>query len=154
MTAMLFVLPWIAAAPVPKDFKKEAPKLDGSWKVTSYEVNGRPINSNVILSQTWTFEGEKLAISRPPIGNGVVSPVSKSTVKTDPKKSPMEIDHVLNASITRLGIYSIEGDKLTICLSLQNNGTERPANFDGGQRILKYVFTRATEKEKDGEKSK
>ena len=56
----------------------------------------------------------------------------------------MTIDYILASGITRLGVLEINGDTLTICLSVKNTetGAERPTDLTGGTGILKYVFKR------------
>ena len=128
-----------SAAPVPKDFKK-APLLEGQWKVTAYESNGRPLKSSTVLKQTWTFAGDDLTITRSTAAAG--SAPTKIKVRADPKTRPMEFDYIFSTGTTRLGVFEQDGDTLTICLTTNTTTGTRPANVDGGTGTLKYTLTR------------
>ena len=133
-----------SAAPVPKDFRKPKPKLDGQWKVTSYETNGRASKVASILNQTWAFDGENLTITRASAAKGVAP--TKVKVRADAKTKPMAFDYVLNADATRLGVFAVDGDTLTICLTVNTSLGERPTNLDGGTGTLKYTVARVKDK--------
>lgn len=135
MTALLLTIPLIAAAPIPKDFKKEMPKLDGAWQCTSMEFQGQKIGNQYSV---WKFDGDNLTIEYP---NGRLAPVPRP-IKTDPKASPKEFQFASNGN--QLGVYEIEDDTLTICLSQQQG--VRPTDTAGGQNVIKYNFTRAKDK--------
>jgi uncharacterized protein (TIGR03067 family) len=126
------------AAPVPKDFVKPKPKLDGQWTVTAYESNGRALKTSSILNQTWTFSGDSLSITRATAPKGAAP--TKVRVRVDPKST--EFDYILSTASTRLGLYAIEGDTLTVCMTINTTTGVRPTNLDGGTGILKYVFKR------------
>jgi uncharacterized protein (TIGR03067 family) len=128
----------VAAAPVPKDFKK-APVLDGRWQVTAYESNGRPLNSPSVLKQTWAFAGEDLTITRT---TSVNATPTKIKVRTDAKTRPMEFDYIFSTGTTRLGVFERTGDTLTISLAISTTTGTRPTNLDGGTGTLKYTLTR------------
>ncbi len=137
------------AAPVPKDFVKTA-KQDGKWKVTAYELNGRESKSPIILNQTWTIEGGNLTITREAggKGGGKGGPgllTMKVKLKTDPKKSPAELDYIQASGTTRLGVFAVDGDTLTVCLALGLDA-ERPSNLDGGPGVQKHTFARVKDK--------
>lgn len=137
------VAPIALAAPVPKELRKPAQQLDGKWKVTSYEVNGRLSTATSVLNQTWAFDGEQLAITRPPVGKGAAIPVAtKVGIRADARTG--EFDYIFTTGTSRLGRLEIRGDTLTINMALNTgvNG-ERPANLDGGLNTLKYTFKRA-----------
>jgi uncharacterized protein (TIGR03067 family) len=127
---------------VPKELLKPAQKLDGKWKIVAYESNGRAITTSSILNQTWAFDGEQLAITRPPVGKGAVTPAAtKIGVRADAKTK--EFDYVMAGGTTRLGRYQIDGDTLTINLTINTSTGERPADVAGGTGTLKYTFKRA-----------
>lgn len=137
------------AAPVPKDFVKTA-KQDGKWKMTAYEANGRESKSAAILSQTWAIVGENLTVTREAggKGGGKGGPgllTMKMKLKTDPKKSPAELDYIQAGGGTRIGVFAVDGDTLTVCLALGPDA-ERPTNLDGGPGVQKYTFTRVKDK--------
>lgn len=140
LVCVLLLAPSTLAAPVPKDFLKKPPKLDGKWMVTAYESNGRAVKTTTILNQVWAFEGENLTITRANAPKGIAP--TKVKVRSDTKSNPHEFDYIFGTGSNRLGIFEIEGDTLTVCMTINTTSGERPANFDGGNGILKYVFKR------------
>jgi uncharacterized protein (TIGR03067 family) len=136
MTPLLLTIPLIAAAPIPKEFRKELPQLDGSWQQTGIEFNGRQIGGN--QTAVWKFEGDSLTIEYPGRGiNAVPRPI-----KTDAKASPKEFQ--FGNGSTQLGVYEIKDDTLTISLSQQAG--VRPADTAGGPNVIRYLFTRVKDK--------
>jgi uncharacterized protein (TIGR03067 family) len=134
MTPFLLALPLVVAAPVPKDFKKVTPVLEGAWQCTGVDINGRMIARQ---NQTWRFEGDSLVIEN--AGGGRQQPIP---IKTDPKTTPMEFEFVNNGN--QLGIYEIKDDALTICVSQQQG--VRPADAASGPRVIRYLLTRSKDK--------
>ena len=66
--------------------------------------------------------------SRRPYGLLTTSHVAgEGTYRVDPGKTPKEID-LTDSSGTRLGIYKLEGDQLTLCLT-EPNRPSRPTEF-------------------------
>jgi uncharacterized protein (TIGR03067 family) len=90
-------------------------KLQGKWKVESFEFNGKPV------------EALKNAIREFKDGKYTLTPASgevfNGTVKVDSTKKPKEIDLVINER-TLKGIYELDGDTLKISYVLE--GDERP----------------------------
>ena len=84
MTALLLTIPLLATAPVPKDFRKPAPKLDGAWQMTGLELNGQQLGGN--QNSVWRFDGDSLTIEYPN-GRGIPAP---RPILTDPKASPKQ----------------------------------------------------------------
>ena len=135
MTALLLTIPLIAAAPVPKDFKKEAPKLDGAWVYASTEINGQRIAD--ARKDIWTFDGDNLTIQ----SNGAAA-AGPIPIKTDVKASPMAFEFVGDGD--RLGVYEIKDGSLVISKSLAPG--VRPTNLDGGNGVVRWTFKRVEPK--------
>ncbi len=129
MTAILLIVPLIAAAPVPKDFKKATERLDALWELVGVDVHGRP---SPFQKSSWRIEGDSLTVENPNGGIGSALPI-----KTDPTASPKEF--AFAQSDNRMGIYEIKGDRLTICIGQVN---ARPKDTTGGRNTVVYSFTR------------
>jgi uncharacterized protein (TIGR03067 family) len=138
MTALLLAIPLVAAAPVPKELKKEKPALDGAWKLTGITFNGQQLGGN--QTAVWTFEGNTLTINN---NNGGV--VSTRPIRVDPQATPMEFE--FDARGNQLGIYEIKDDVLTICLGQQAG--VRPKEVSE-QNAIVYRFARAKDAGKKG----
>lgn len=135
MTPLLLALPLVATAPVPKDFRKELPTLDGAWHCTGIELQGRVIGQQ---NSVWKFEGEMLTIEYP--GRGFNA--NSQPIKLDPKASPPGFEFANGGN--QLGVYELKGETLTICLSMQIG--VRPPDAAGGPNVIKYNFTRVKDK--------
>ncbi len=119
----------------PEEMSKD---LLGTWTVVEGEINGKKLpgaagtmrlifTKDKVIWQFDTSDGEK---------------AFDGTYKADPKKSPKEIDlsQPVNAKKVALGIYKIEGDRLTICM-----GAQRPKNFED-MVLSRLIFTRKKSK--------
>ncbi|MEX0675880.1 MAG: TIGR03067 domain-containing protein [Pirellulales bacterium] len=93
-------------------------KLQGKWKVESFEFNGAPVDA--LKDAVRDFKDEKYSLT-PASGE-----VFNGTVKLDSSKNPKQIDLLLNDR-TLKGIYEIDGDTLKIAYALE--GDERPTEF-------------------------
>lgn len=129
MTALLLVVPLIAAAPVPK--VKEPVRLDGAWRLTAVTVNGRAAGGN--LESVWRFDKDTLTVESPN-GGGVGVP---RPIRTDPKATPMQFEFGTEGQ--QLGVYEVKGDTLTIAVGVAP-GT-RPATATEATAIV-YTLAR------------
>jgi uncharacterized protein (TIGR03067 family) len=119
------------------DGKKEAmpdlKAIQGDWKVTSaQESRGDEPNADIeeFKGSIWTFEEKKFTIAK---GKSRVS----LAFRLDPKTKPKQIDFgkdLAGQDENRPyeGIYSLSGDKLTICYTVFN---VRPSDFSMGRGI-------------------
>jgi uncharacterized protein (TIGR03067 family) len=143
--SLLTALALTVAAPGPKDPpKKDTDRLLGAWAGEKAEAAGMPLPVPV-GGMTMEFQPDgKLVIkegAKPPEAAGYTA---------DPKKDPHEIDLTPPAAggkvMTMLGIYKVEGDTLTLCLTV---GAGRPTKFESaaGQATMLLTFKRAKKKE-------
>jgi clostripain len=138
LLAIMLVLGCNASAP---DQDKEQPSLEdkevlqGTWNVFSREEGGK---EQPDAEGALSFKGNGFSLQ---LRNG---PSIKGTFKLDPSTTPKTIDLKIEARFdvavnkTVLGIYQLEGDKLTLCLSDPGAG-DRPkelATREGSRRIL------------------
>ena len=112
-------------APGDKDApKKDAPSVVGEWDGEKAVRGGmeRPIPDGGV-KVTFTADGKMIFKE----GN---KDAEEGTYKVDAKKNPPEIDlSPPKEDGTLLGIYKLDGDTLTICLS-DKNSTDRPTKFE------------------------
>lgn len=105
----------------------EFQKLAGVWVCSSAANDGKPIPEEVVktLRLTITKEGGY----KTERGDQVLF---DSTCKLDPAKTPKQIDMLgtegENKGKSALGIYALDGDKLTICYTMP--GKDRPKEFE------------------------
>jgi RNA polymerase sigma factor (sigma-70 family) len=113
--------------------KPDKDKLQGEWKVTSVKIGGRePDDKDHILKSPWVFKGDKLTFEP-----------FEAEFKLDPSKDPRQIDVTIQKGpdaekgMTALGIYKLDGDKLTIHACHPGDG-QRPTDFEttGGRNVL------------------
>lgn len=138
MTPLLLTIPLLSAAPVPKDFKKDATKLSGEWALVGSDIDGVPgnIDQKMVF---WTFDGDSLTIRESAPG---VRSTATFHIKTDAKAVPMVIEFVGDGN--RLGIYGIKAGVLVICMGM--GAGIRPTNLDGGKGIVRWTFGRVDPK--------
>jgi uncharacterized protein (TIGR03067 family) len=119
------------------DAKKEAipdlKAIQGEWKVKSAkETRGDEPNADIkeFKDSTWTFGEKEFTIAKGKTRN-------KLAFRLDPKTKPKQID--LGKDLAGKdedrpyeGIYTLDGDKLTICYTEFN---VRPSDFSMGRGI-------------------
>ena len=116
--------------------KKDSDKIQGTWEVSRIELNGKTQPKGPLVSPVKvTFEGDKL-LTRV----GKRQPEPRGTVKLDQSRDPKAYDLSTSEGPTVLGIYKLDGDTLSVCLSAP--GDERPTTWttalDDGRTLLIY----------------
>lgn len=146
LSALALFAAAVAAAPVPKEVKKQPPKLDGTWEVVEYHVNGNLSKSAIVTR--WVIDGQTLNIERVRQGGAVLAKpatVSYSLVKPDggPANALDWTYTYTNGPQPRTmpGVVEVDGDTLKFCWT--NTGTgDRPTECKPTQTNLMYVFKR------------
>jgi uncharacterized protein (TIGR03067 family) len=115
----------LTAAPAPKekdkDDKADLKKLQGDWKIESWEQIGQQLG----VTGTWTFKDDKYTLDQS--GN-----LEEGTIKLDTSKKPAVLDLDITAGNCKgklqPGIYKFDGDTLVLCFAWPGT-TERPTEF-------------------------
>ena len=120
----VFLLACAAVAQQPGPKKKSDPELiQGTWEIVGLESGGKAQSDKSFKGNTFTFSKGKSAATavlaeRP-------HPKVEFTYSLDPTKAPKEINLTTKGN-KAFGIYKLDGDNLTICISL---GGSRPGEF-------------------------
>lgn len=119
----------------------ELKKLEGTWQLISAITDGKPTPDDFVTKvqviikdgkHTVRIDGETAAKEIP--------------VTVDPKTDPISTTDTLPDGRTILGIYKLEGDKLTSCVA--KPGQDRPKSFasEPGSGHTLRVFRRVETK--------
>ena len=120
--------------------KKEQEKLQGNWQLVSIQERGKTRNEAEAGKIRLTVKADKFVLAK----EGEESP-REMTIKLDPAKKPKAIDLVRTRSDgttrTALGIYKLEGDTLTICISEGKEDALRPTEFTAPEEVRQSLAT-------------
>jgi uncharacterized protein (TIGR03067 family) len=136
MTLLLLIGGLLSAA----DAKKDAEKLQGTWKVVSVEEEGRkPAPAEQSKVQKIVIKNDKLTL----IGKDLNR---ETTFQVDVAKTPRTIDLTVkmdDKAVALPGIYLLEGDDLKLCLAAEP-GAKRPTEFktEKGAGVGLFVLKR------------
>jgi len=118
-------------------------KIQGTWKFTSQEMDGKPVPPENLAKMTITFSGDKWSVRQDE------KEVQAGTHKFDPAKKPGHVDAVVTAGQdkgnTMLGIFELKGDTMKVCFDPM--GKARPASFTSKAGQFSAVVQRASKKE-------
>jgi len=133
-------------------------ELEGRWSVISMETDGVEGPKEIVENTRLTFMGKKLILTTMigPLASGgrpedykKTTPLKlECTFEINPDKTPKQIDIMSprGDGETMPGIYSIDGDKLTLCIRT-SKALGRPEKFetaaDSGSTLS--VLTRVKE---------
>ena len=110
--------------------------LEGSWNATRAERDGKAADD--VVGHRLAFVGNRFEI-RSNDGKTLYA----GTFRTDPRAKPAAIDFANTRSAAKgrawQGIYTLEGDTLTICDNAPNPRKRRPAAFEA-KRASGYVL--------------
>jgi len=127
--ALVWTLPAGAARP---DDDKEL--LKGTWTVVKSDENGKP--NEEVLKAKFTFKDGDKVLFKP-----AEEQAQEAVVKLDPAKKPKHIDLTVkdgNESLTALGIYEIDGDKMRLCIA-EPDANARPTEFKSTSKKVVYM---------------
>ena len=138
-STLVFGVLFAVGAPLEKDAKKDAPSIVGEWKAEKLVIGGQDVSPpEGGVAVTFTADGKVQLVEK---GREKEDP---GTYKVDAKKNPAEIELTPPKEGKHLGIYKIDGDTLTICLS-DPKSTERPTKFESpdGSKLMLFTLKRA-----------
>jgi uncharacterized protein (TIGR03067 family) len=123
------VAPLAHAEPDGAKVKKEVAELQGVWRLTGFEVDGKEAFLQEHKQIRWAIKGDKVFYAG--------DELAKLTL--DPAATPKCLDlGLVKSKRVHEGIYKLEKDRLTICIALMTEGVkERPSGFDN-KGIDKY----------------
>ena len=99
-------------------------KLQGTWHVTSLELDGRPAAAS-------SLAGTLIVVSGATFTSRMADAAYEGTISLGPSKSPKTFDLLFTTGpqkgTSHPGIYKLAGDTWTICFAM--HGTARPKRF-------------------------
>lgn len=118
----------VAAAPGDKDKKDEKgdlKKFEGNWVFAAWESAGEALPAEARETAKLSIKGDKYTFEF----GGMTE---EGTIKLDAGKKPATIDLSItdgqDKGKNQVGIYKIDGDKITICLAAPG-APDRPTEF-------------------------
>lgn len=135
----------LAAAPAPKtDAERDAEKLQGAWRLVSWEQGGKQFE--VAEGRTWVFDKDTVTLK----GGGQAQ--AKATFKLDTSRKPRAMDLSYTEPDTEeykgrrsLAIYQVDKEALKVC-SVRAGDGDRPTEFatKEGTRHALFILKRET----------
>lgn len=121
-----------AAVPLPPG----AEELQGTWAMIALESDGAALPADAIKAAEiqLVVSGDKFTHK----AKGKVA--SEATFRLDPKAKPKTIDTTDTKGTVELGIYKVEGDRLTVCTRTKAGG-QRPTEFSTKANSGHALFT-------------
>ncbi len=99
-------------------------KLQGTWTVTSFEIDAQELSSPAL-------DGSFITIKKTAFKSAGMGSTYEGTIEIDDTKKPKIFDLLFKAGPEKgnrnLGIYKLDGDQWTICLATR--GDKRPRKF-------------------------
>jgi uncharacterized protein (TIGR03067 family) len=118
-------------------------KIQGTWKFTSQEMDGKPVPAEALAGMTIVFSGDKWSVRQ----DG--KEIQAGTHKFDPAKKPGHVDAVVTAGQdegnTMLGIFELKGDTMKVCFDPK--GKARPTDFKTEAGQFAAVVQRVAKKD-------
>jgi uncharacterized protein (TIGR03067 family) len=117
-----------AQATVGADAKAEIKKLQGVWRPMKLERGGKVVRDAFLPGARFVVDGAALRLK---VGDKTLQELR---LTLDPSQEPAAVDLTAASGPTRgktaLGIYRLEGERLTLCWPLADD-SRRPTTFRG-----------------------
>jgi uncharacterized protein (TIGR03067 family) len=139
---LILLVPWCLSPAIAdnKAAEAELARQQGTWRTSSSIYEGEEAPADVVRSITRTVEKDHVVWKRD--GKSFAG----TRIELDPSRDPKAIDVIPDGGKDRgdrvLGIYKLEGDRLTICMAA--SGKPRPKEFkaDKGSGCTLRTFVR------------
>jgi uncharacterized protein (TIGR03067 family) len=99
--------------------------LEGEWHIDSLEVDGQRMPASMLASPRLLIDGDRFRTESP---EATYDGIFTIDVERTPARIDIEFVEGPEAGNMSLGVYELDGDRLTLCLSVGERGT-RPASF-------------------------
>jgi uncharacterized protein (TIGR03067 family) len=120
--------------------KQELDKHQGTWVAVSFRREGAETPEEIVRTITRTVVGDHVTWKR--VGKSFAG----TTVVLDPTQKPPGIDVIPDGGPSRgkrvLGIYRLEGDRLTLCMADPDKPRPRAFEAEKGSGQTLMVFER------------
>jgi uncharacterized protein (TIGR03067 family) len=140
--SLLFIIATMLQPPQDPSIVLELGKLKGTWSVVSLNIDGKD-KTQGFADVRYVFSGQLLTLTDK---NGKAfrqkndGKVEERKFKLNVESNPKAIDLMISEKFQSLGIYLLEGDKLTMCTA--EPGLPRPSDFKGKIGISIVVLKR------------
>ena len=125
---------WAAARADEKAAKSDRDLLQGKWKITEAVLHGRPLPLEravaILGGDTMEFKGDRVAVRE------------EMTFTLDPSKSPKWIDMPTADGKGFVGVYALDGDKLTLHCAVPGSARPTELEFKKGVNTTRLVLER------------
>ncbi len=144
-SALVLVVLWAGTGSADDDGRGrgELERHQGTWRTSTSIYDGKPAPDELVRPITRTVEKDHVVWKKD--GKSFAG----TRIELDPSRDPRTIDVIPDGGKDRgtrvLGIYKLEGDRLTICMA--SPGKPRPAEFkaEPGSGCTLRTFTRERE---------
>jgi uncharacterized protein (TIGR03067 family) len=142
LVGVMSVLILGADLPQKDDVKNDLEKLQGSWAMVLFFVDGEEVPTDQVRTGELLIDDDEY---RPRLG----ASVETATVQVNSSRTPKEIDFTYRSGFqkgkTAKGIYKLDGDTFTICRG-QGTDKDRPTEFAAptGSGLILVVWKRAS----------
>lgn len=129
-----------AAAPVPKELRSGS-QIEGTWEVVTMHSMGA--ETTTYRGAKWKIGRDSIDIEYPEAIRAQFPNVSNRINRVERSAKIAQLDYTNYQGNDRLAIYTLDQDKLTLCIPL--TVTERPKGFVAHETNLLYTFRRIKE---------
>jgi uncharacterized protein (TIGR03067 family) len=119
-----------------KPAKDDIKKLEGDWKVTTWQQASQELPGEALETVKWSVKGDKYKFE-------MAGQMEEGTIKVDPAKKPATIDLEITSGNdqgkSQVGIYKIDGQVITFCFArpgVKDRPTEFTSTEDNGHILL------------------
>jgi uncharacterized protein (TIGR03067 family) len=137
LALVLALLAWMVPVVHADDAEKDLKAAQGAWQLAELTTDAGPAPADRIKGVKFTIKDDKLTMDG-------LDGKPEFTIKLDPSKKPKAIDLTLLDGAfkgkTTMGIYSLDGDTLKLCVG-NKEAKDRPTEFKPGGDADLMVFS-------------